>query len=131
VNPQITPQEFELLESLLHDARALRDKDEHKAAAIKLRQVVKLAPEAPAFWTMLGDSLAEDGQYADAETAFQMALELKPSHISAHLAKASMFSSQGYLVKAEQCVREALEIDPKHELALAAMQDLRSKGYID
>ena len=87
-------------------------------------------PEVPAFWTLLGDTLAELNDWENSEDAFKKALELKDDHISAILGLGNMYCEKGEPEKAEECFTEAIKIAPDSKLAQDCIEDFRGFGKL-
>ena len=109
---------------------ALHDVGDYARALPELRTLIRLIPEAPAFWSLLGVTLAELQRWKEAESAFRKALTIEPDHLTAHLGLSSMFAKRGRLDEAKACARQAVDAAPDDQLARDVLTDLNEFGHL-
>jgi DNA-binding winged helix-turn-helix (wHTH) protein len=83
------------------------------AAKAAARAAVGLDETSASAWTTLGTALLlADRDFAAAESAFQRAISLDPSFVTAHRRRAMALAAVGRLAEAERAVRRALVLEP-------------------
>jgi tetratricopeptide (TPR) repeat protein len=115
---------------LFQEIKDLQKSGNHKGAADRMRQLLKIEPNAPALWTYYGGLLSELQSWEEAESAFAKAIDLNPKHVTAYLGRASMLSARGLGAEAEAYFRKALEIDPDNQLAIDSLSDMKKYGHL-
>jgi tetratricopeptide (TPR) repeat protein len=109
-------------------AWVLANRRDYNGSAVASTAALELEPNYWAAWEELGYALNELQRRSDpsrateAEAALSEALRLKPGLRSAAFNLATLYRSQGRLVRAERVCDDALAIDPKHE-QLARIRD--------
>jgi Flp pilus assembly protein TadD len=89
-----------------------------------LREVANREPKNPWCRVELGKALAQSGQAAEADKAFQEAVALLQTDAYANPAYASFLRSQSRSTKAEFFVRKSLSIEPKSAAAMTLLGDI-------
>jgi Flp pilus assembly protein TadD len=108
---------------------------DYKAAIDHLKEGLTLDPSAAKVkdvlvkaWTAYGGKLFAQGNFGEAISAFEQALQLSPNQLDAYVGLAKSFFKQGDFDKALQAGRKALSLDPgSDELKKLLLQILESK----
>lgn len=90
------------------------------------KKAVKLAPFCPDFTDKLATSLAQSGNFKEAEKYFIQTLNEYPKHVSALGNYGFMKLSTGDIKMAEELYQRALKLDPDAEAILMNMAGLRN-----
>jgi len=96
------------------------------------RESVALAPDHPRPRLLLGEALADTGQYDLAIQQFQMAIRLRPTDATGHLKLGRLFAGAGRLEDARAELARAAALDPENPLvrqSIAAVEHTRT--YVD
>ena len=117
-------------QKLLDTANEYRDNGLYVEAAEKLRKLINNKPDVPAFWTLLGNTLANLKDWINSEEAFLKALELKPDHLMAILGMGSMLAEKGNMEKVEFNFRKAINLAPDNKLAQDCLDDFIEFGQL-
>jgi hypothetical protein len=95
------------------------------------RESVALAPDHPRPRLLLGEALADTGQYDLAIQQFQMAIRLRPTDAAGHLKLGRLFAAVGRLEDARAELARAAALDPENPLvrqSIAAVEEARAHG---
>jgi len=88
----------------------------------------KVKDELVKAWTAYGGKLSTQGNFGEAISAFEQALQLSPNQLEAYLGLAKSFFKKGDFGKALQAARKALSLDPgSDELKKRLLQILERK----
>jgi tetratricopeptide (TPR) repeat protein len=106
---------------------------DYKTAVEHLKEGLTLDPgsakvkdELVKAWTAYGGKLFTQGNFGEAISAFEQALQLSPGHLDAYIGLAKSFLKSGDFDKALQTARKALSLDPgSDELKKLLLQILR------
>jgi tetratricopeptide (TPR) repeat protein len=85
----------------LNDARKLIARSDWKGAVKLLRQIVVQQPRNADALNLLGYSLRQEGQMAEAESWYLRALKLKPTHLGANEYLGELYVMTGQMAKAQ------------------------------
>ncbi len=99
-------------------------KDDAARAGRYLEHALKLRPEYPEALNNLGVLYLRTGRPAEAEKALQSAIQVAPDFDQPYLNLAKLYAGTGERGKAGQILRQLLEKQPKHEIALKALEEL-------
>jgi tetratricopeptide (TPR) repeat protein len=108
---------------------------DYKTAVEHLKEGLTLDPgsakvkdELVKTWTAYGGKLFTQGNFGEAISAFEQALQLSPGHLDAYIGLAKSFLKSGDFDKALQTARKALSLDPgSDELKKLLLQILGQK----
>ena len=84
------------------------------ASLAEIARLISSSSDLPAVLNNLAIALHDDGQLAEAEAAYQEALQRQPSFHTTHLNLSILFEEQGKLKEAERVLREAVRLAPDH-----------------
>ena len=94
--------------------RALQARGLFSQAEQAYRQALQQAPDNPQYHYYLGVVLHAQSRFAEAQTQFEKALELKPNYAGPRIALGKMFYDvHGKVEEARQLLTEALELAPQ------------------
>lgn len=108
------PTALEALRDRIHKAI---DEGNHQTALVDARESLAHSPDAEGHY-LLGRALEANSEPAEAEDAYQIAIELEPEHADAHLALADLSILRMDIEAAHQHVCFTLRSDPMHAAAL-------------
>ncbi|PIQ86801.1 MAG: hypothetical protein COV74_03420 [Candidatus Omnitrophica bacterium CG11_big_fil_rev_8_21_14_0_20_45_26] len=91
------------------------------------QQATLFDPAAVSGYYNLGLVLLDLKRWEEARNAFQKAIHLQPDHAPAYYQTGVAYEEQGFLKEAIENYGRALQIDPRLELADAALNDVRQK----
>ena len=117
------PPASDKAEKLYHEGMGLLDSKKPAEARVVLEKAVKEDPFSPRAQFALGRALHEMGDLFHAITAYERAVELRPSLFQALKALASLYEQKGFRKKAA----EALERAMSHAPDVATREALRAK----
>lgn len=102
---------------------------EHLKEGLTLDQgSAKIKDELVKAWTAYGGKLFTQGNFGEAISAFEQALQLSPGSLDAYIGLAKSFFKNGDFDKALQAARKALSLDPgSEELKKLLLQILGQK----
>jgi len=108
---------------------------DYKTAVEHLKEGLTLDPgsakvkdELVKAWTAYGGKLFTQGNFGEAISAFEQALQLSPGYLDAYIGLAKSFFKKGDFDKALQAARKALSLDPgSDELKKLLLQILGQK----
>ncbi|MGQ0652133.1 MAG: XrtA/PEP-CTERM system TPR-repeat protein PrsT [Betaproteobacteria bacterium] len=109
---------------LLAEARELRDKGQHNAAIIQLKNVIGEAPENADARYLLGMVYLESGDAASAEKELRRALDLRYDVSQALAPYGRSLLAQGQFKKALDEVRPPQGLEPKAEAEILSVRGL-------
>ena len=104
------------VDALILRANAMAGLRDPEGATREIQEALKVEPTASGAFVSLGGIYMRTGEAKEAEAAFRRALELKPSP-ETRLALANFLWSSARYAEAEQELKEALKLDPRHLLA--------------
>jgi hypothetical protein len=112
------------LRSGIARADRARNAGQWPLAARYYRQALSEEPELPAIWVQYGHVLKESGDVAAAVAAYQESLRRDPEHADTHLQLGHALRLQGEVEAAEAAYLHAAALDPRLDLAIAALEAL-------
>jgi len=113
-------------------ASVLHEKGRYEEAIDLAETAVKIVPEFPDAYLILGNCYFMIHRYRDAETAYRKAIALVPDHASAHLNLGAAYHVTGHFTEALTMFNRAIELDPRLDLAwFNRIHTLISLGYIE
>ena len=115
--------DHELAEQLYHEGMGLLDARKPAEARVVLENAVKEDPFSSRAQFALGRALHEMGDVFHAITAYERAVELRPSLFQALKALATLYEQKGFRKKAAEALERALS----HAPDVATREALRAK----
>jgi tetratricopeptide (TPR) repeat protein len=112
------------LRSGIARADRARNAGQWPLAARYYRQALSEEPELPAIWVQYGHVLKELGDVAAAVAAYRESLRRDPEHADTHLQLGHALRLQGQIEAAEAAYLRAAALDPRLDLAIAALEAL-------
>jgi tetratricopeptide (TPR) repeat protein len=118
------------LDPSFHDAAlnlsvAFRKLGKNDEAAAVLEDLVSRVPGRTVYWFALGNSRFHNGQYPEAEAAFEKALDIDPDHLESIYSLAVTLEKMGETERAIGMWKWYLVLDPESEWAEEASIRLR------
>jgi tetratricopeptide (TPR) repeat protein len=111
--PQATSPPTSTAAQIFATGRALQARGLFSQAEQAYRQVLQQAPDNPQYHYYLGVVLHAQSRFAEAQTQFEKALELKPDYAGPRIALGKMFYDvHGKVEEARQLLTEALKLAP-------------------
>jgi tetratricopeptide (TPR) repeat protein len=92
----------------------LSDAGQHDAAIAKFQEAVAMFPNCHDCYNSIGFSYTAKKDYANAETAYKKAMELKPDDATAYVALGTIFFNTGKAADAKPLVEKAVTLDPSN-----------------
>lgn len=120
---QILGLEPECLPAIVGYAELMAARGEHEASEKLLRRLIAKQGGSDTVWLALGQCLALQRRWPEAEACCRRSLELNPRLASAHYHIGMINEARGDLAKARINFRDALEIDPNHREARRRLVD--------
>ena len=112
--PQATASPADSAAQTFAAGRALQTRGLFTQAEQAYRQALQQAPANPQYHYYLGVALHAQSRFAEAQTQFEKALELKPDYAGPRIALGKMFYDvHGKVEEARQFLSEALELAPR------------------
>jgi tetratricopeptide (TPR) repeat protein len=119
-SPQDIPEDTdeEKAKNLFKKAKSFKTMKDYNKVILALKEAIKLDPNKPAYYLMLGQSMAQFPQYKkEAEYNLQKAAELESWNAEPFYELGMLFYSEKLLKRAEGFFRKALELEPNHNQA--------------
>jgi tetratricopeptide (TPR) repeat protein len=116
----------------LQEAAALISQDRIADAERKLLAILKVAPNEPAAFNLLGTIRAKQHRYPEAENFFLRAVRSDKDYVSPHLNLSYLYTLTGQRAKATLELKEVLRLEPANSEALDRLARLLlADGKID
>jgi tetratricopeptide (TPR) repeat protein len=106
-------------------AKSLKTMKEYAKAARIMEEAIKLDPEKPPYYLLLGLCQSEVPEFKrDAEKNLQKAAEMESWNAEPYAALGMLFYSERLYKRAETYFRRALELEPTHAVARAKLTEI-------
>lgn len=105
-------QKNQALNKAFEDAVALSGAGKHDEAIAKFQEAITLLPNCLACYNNMAVSYAQKKDWANAETAYKKAMEIKPDDPNAYVGLAGIYFNTGKAADAKPLVEKAIQIDP-------------------
>lgn len=125
---EIDPEDVDALHCLAEAAQARGD---YPAAAERLAQVVRLAPDRPELWMALVGAYRQAGQAIQSVDALRAACQALPNYAEAHLQLGDVYAAQNQPTQALACFRRAARIERSPELLARLGRTLLEVGHAE
>lgn len=103
------------IRDLLQQATELHDRGNYPAAIEICQQVLQINPQSHKAYHHLGESLARQGQLAEAMSAYTSSLAIQPDFFWSHHNLSLVLFRQGNFERAVVHSRKAIELNPKNK----------------
>ena len=102
----------------------LLDKRELDESLVEARKAVELDPKSPIFRVVLGNALAEKGDWKKAADEYKLATTFRPDYQNAHYHLGRALYQDGQLLAAKEELAAALQLDPNDGRTLKLLDKL-------
>lgn len=119
-SPQDVPEETdeEKGKALFKKAKSFKAMKDYNKVILVLKEAIKLDPNKPAYYLMLGSCQAQLPTYKkEAEQNLQKAAQMESWNAEPFFELGMLFYSERLLKRAETFFRKALELEPNHQQA--------------
>jgi cellulose synthase operon protein C len=105
-----------------------KEKKPGKDAIARIQEQITRSPNTPAYYEMLGQSFAKEGDFANAQNALEKAVALDQKNVNAMLMLAALQASKGSMAQALTTAQHAVQQSPQDMRTYTVLAEIEKKS---